>query len=321
MRIGETGAKVAEAHSGAAQQHQLSAAQAIDKGHGNQGENQIDGAGDDDVKHDAADAEARAAINLLGVVEEDVDPAPLLQCGQRHADPDQVARAFAEEIPPADPRCGRRAQRLFDGREFPGRVVFAADARQHAPCFIGAIHTGEPARALGNEKRKQKKQNRRNRDRRKHPAPAELRIPGLQQDSRSIGNLFRDAPVDDLRCENAANNGQLIEADKTAAPGRGADFGDIERGNVGGKADGHSAGDAPHDEHGEDRSPAGEDGGKREQQRREKQHFFAAEAAAHHARDERADETADERATVGPTDEMFGVRDESRLRRTAWRRR
>ena len=211
------------------------------------------------------------------------------------------------EVLPADPRYGRRAQRLFDGRKFPGRVVVAADARQHAPGFIDAMNAGEPTRALGDKKRKQKKQDCRNRDRRKHPAPTELRVPGLQQDGRALGNLFRDAPVGDLRRENAANDGQLIEADEAAAPRRGADFGDVERRNVGGKADGHSAGDAPHDEHGEDRSPAGENGGKREQQSRKQQHFFAAQAAARFARDERANETADERATVGPADELLGA--------------
>ena len=67
----------------AAEKHQRATANAIDEAEREQRENEVDRAGDDDVEENAADAVAGAAIDVFGVVEDDVDAAPLLQDGER----------------------------------------------------------------------------------------------------------------------------------------------------------------------------------------------------------------------------------------------
>jgi len=66
--------------------------------HRNQSEQQVDGAGDDDVEQDVSDAVARVAIDLLRVIEEHVDAAPLLQHGQGYADQQWAAQGGREQF-------------------------------------------------------------------------------------------------------------------------------------------------------------------------------------------------------------------------------
>ena len=83
-------------------QHEKAAADAVDKEHGEQGEDEIDGAGDDDVEQDVVHAVAGAAIDLFRIVEEDVDAAPLLQHRQADAD-EQAGSPDARRSSPRQP--------------------------------------------------------------------------------------------------------------------------------------------------------------------------------------------------------------------------
>ena len=65
--------------------------QPVDEPDGDEGEDQVDRAGDDDVEQDVADAVAGGREDLLGVVEDDVDAAPLLEDGQDDADDEDLA--------------------------------------------------------------------------------------------------------------------------------------------------------------------------------------------------------------------------------------
>src|ERR1700679_3556765 len=51
----------------------------VDKGHGEHGEDEVNGASDDDVEEYIVGSVAGAAIDLGSVVEEDVDAGPLLE--------------------------------------------------------------------------------------------------------------------------------------------------------------------------------------------------------------------------------------------------
>lgn len=73
--------------------HQGLSAQPVDEADGDEGEDQVDRAGDDDVEEDAAHAVARGGEDLIGVVEDDVDAAPLLVDGQDDADDEHLGQA------------------------------------------------------------------------------------------------------------------------------------------------------------------------------------------------------------------------------------
>ena len=62
-------------------------------------------------------------------------------------------------------------------------------------------------------------------------------------------------PVDELRREDADDDGQLVDRHQPAAHLRRRDFGDVHRREVRGQADGHAAQHAPGDEDGEAAAP------------------------------------------------------------------
>ncbi len=88
--------------AGGPDQHQWSPPQSIDGEDGDEREDQIDDAGDHDAKHQLTHLVARCLKHLLGVVEDDVDAAPLLEHGQEHAQADDPHQLGFREIAEAD---------------------------------------------------------------------------------------------------------------------------------------------------------------------------------------------------------------------------
>ena len=88
--------------AGRAGQHQRPAAEPVDGADGDEGEDQVDRAGDDDVEQDVGDVVAGGREDLLGVVEDDVDAAPLLKDGQDDAEEQDLGQAGLEQVAEVD---------------------------------------------------------------------------------------------------------------------------------------------------------------------------------------------------------------------------
>ena len=99
--IGIAGGDMRQPDAEAAEDHQAAPSRPIDQTHRDQCEDQIDGARDHDIEQDIADAIAGAAINLIGIVEQDVDAAELLQNRQHDADQQKSAYVGREQASPS----------------------------------------------------------------------------------------------------------------------------------------------------------------------------------------------------------------------------
>ena len=74
------------ANATTADQHQRTTSLPIDDSHRDQGEEEVDGACDDNIEKDLIGAKPRCAKNLFRVVEENIDAAPPLQYGKHNPD-------------------------------------------------------------------------------------------------------------------------------------------------------------------------------------------------------------------------------------------
>jgi len=300
---------VREGDSRTADEHQHPAPEPIDQAQGDERERQVDGAGDHDVEENIAHPVTGAAVDLLGVVEDHVDPAPLLEDRQDHSHGQRSLHSRRQQLSPAHARAGLVAKRGLDFRQCPAAVWLAADPRQNAAGQVAPAVLHQPARAFGNEPRAHKEHHGGNGDSGEHPAPAVLAVP--RQANHLGGGPFRDLPgdqpIDHLGGQDAHHDGQLVQRHQAAPPGSRADFRDVSGRHVGRQADGHAAHHAPYHEPQEGRSPTGQNGGGRKQKRGENQQDFAPEPIAQPAREQGAEKAAQQRATVGPTDELPGV--------------
>ncbi len=181
--VGQPQQDVRERDAGATDEHERPAAKTIHHAEGDQGADQVDGAGDHDIEQDAVDVVAGAAVDLFGVVEDDVDAAPLLQHGEEDADGQHLAQA----------RNQQRAPR--------------SDAR------FGIGGTRQPTRAFGDKACAHEEDDGGKGDRGEHPAPGVLAVPGLADELAGGARRHRprDQPVGDLRDEDADHDGQLVE--------------------------------------------------------------------------------------------------------------
>src|SRR5271170_4699737 len=126
-RIGNPGAQVRNSNTYTAEQHQGAAAVAVDEKQCEESEQEIDGTGDHDVEKNVVQAVARAPIDLLCIVKENVDAAPLLQHGQDDTDEQQPPCPRSEKLaPPDDVSFGGR-QRIQDTSHLGSGIRSAAD--------------------------------------------------------------------------------------------------------------------------------------------------------------------------------------------------
>src|ERR1700745_191754 len=89
-----------DADADAAGQHHNAATKAVDENHGEHGEDEVNGAGDDDVEKYIVGSVAGAAIDFGGVVEEDVDAGPLLEHREGHATEEDLAECGKKKLAP-----------------------------------------------------------------------------------------------------------------------------------------------------------------------------------------------------------------------------
>ncbi len=98
--VEDSKSSVDEGETGDAGQQQNAAAVPVDCGQGNQGEDEVDCAGDDDVEEDVRDLIAGGGEDFLRVVEDDVDAAPLLEDGEQDAEEQDSGDAGRGELSP-----------------------------------------------------------------------------------------------------------------------------------------------------------------------------------------------------------------------------
>jgi hypothetical protein len=96
----------------------------------------------------------------------------------------------------------------------------------------------------------------------------------------AVRDFIRDQHVQQLRREDAEDDGQLVQGHESSAQVCRSHLGDVKRREVRRHADGDTAEDAPGDELIEAAGPAGEHGGHGEQQRGRDQQLLAAELVA-----------------------------------------
>jgi len=100
----ESGAKesVEDCQGGGAEEHEGFSADAVDEENGEEGEYEYGEAGVNYVLHGGADGVAGGGEDVFGVVEDDVEAAPLLEGGEDHADEDDHEELGFEEVAEAD---------------------------------------------------------------------------------------------------------------------------------------------------------------------------------------------------------------------------
>src|ERR1700722_6665311 len=87
-----------DADADAAGKHHEAATKAVDKGHCEHGEDEVNGASDDDVEEYIVGSVAGAAINLGSVVEKDVDAGPLLERSESDSHKQDFAKCGEKKL-------------------------------------------------------------------------------------------------------------------------------------------------------------------------------------------------------------------------------
>src|ERR1700730_5134640 len=118
-----------DANADAAGKHHDAAAEAVYKNHGEHGEDEVNGAGDDDVEEYIVGSVAGAAIDFGGVVEEDVDAGPLLEHSEGDAHKKDFAECWEKKVAPGGlSQGGVKALRGFDAGYFCAGVCGTANS-------------------------------------------------------------------------------------------------------------------------------------------------------------------------------------------------
>src|SRR5579859_6454461 len=81
-------------------EHHEAAAETVDEHHREHGEGEVNGAGNHDVEEYIVGSVAGTAINLGGVVEEDVDAGPLLERSESDPHEEDLASTSSSTTPP-----------------------------------------------------------------------------------------------------------------------------------------------------------------------------------------------------------------------------
>jgi len=209
-----------------ADQHEDSAAELVDREDNHEREEQVHHARDHDIEHDPTNAVSGGFEHLLGVVEDHVDAAPLLEDGQEDAKADDPQEPGLDKIAEVDACNLVGGQRCFDVRQFGlGVLLFVG---------VGLDELDIRQRVLD------RSQGRRVDDfQRRGLLPLQVEVPlaghgpdrgrFVEQQPDLVGRRhgFDDLPIDDLRGQDADHDGQLIDRHKPAAHGGRRDFGDV----------------------------------------------------------------------------------------------
>ena len=267
------------------------------------GEDDVDDAHDDGLKHRGVARSAHVLEDARGVVEHDVDADGLLEERQQDADQDH-GRAVGEEL---FALFVHRGLDVVEDRACLGRAV---DAFEHGESLGVAAPQGEEPRGFGHEHDQQEEGARRESLGEEHPPPADLDHGGLDGFAR-VAEVVADQVVDEIDDQHAEDDGELIARDERAADLRRGDLGDVHRADGRGQSDADSADDAVDVERhqqrkrslavGEDAAlgPPRTDGRDEEEHRRHDERTFAPEARGQQPRDRTADDAADQRARSG----------------------
>src|SRR5438876_10735969 len=115
--------------------------------------------------------------DFLGVIENDVNPAPLLKDGGNHAEPEHLAHPRFKQVRKTHLLHFLAGERGFDVRDSGATVLLPADSGQNGASTLGLSILCEPARALRHEHHAEKEQKRWDGGQPKHPTPALLAKP------------------------------------------------------------------------------------------------------------------------------------------------
>jgi hypothetical protein len=122
------------------------------------GRRQIHRAGPGDVLEHARNVIAGGAEDLLGVIEDDVDAAPLLEHREHHAEHKHLAHLRLQQVREAHPLDFFACQRGLDVGDRRIRIGLAANFGQDAARALGFTVFCQPTRAFRHEQHAHEKQ-------------------------------------------------------------------------------------------------------------------------------------------------------------------
>src|SRR5690242_5281954 len=165
------------ANAGTAEEHQRAASEAVHEAESNESKGEIDSTRDDDVEHHTADTVTSVAVDLLGVIEDHVDSAPLLKHSQKNTDSEDAQDRRREELISPEAMFGFSGQSRLDLAEGVIGIGVAAYLGQRSARLIALSVLHQPARTFRDQQRAEEKDEGGHCDGREHPSPAELAIP------------------------------------------------------------------------------------------------------------------------------------------------
>src|ERR1700679_807946 len=143
-----------DANPKTSEEHQPTAPETIDEQHGKDSEDQVDGPADHNVQENVARSISCASVDIGRIVEQHIDPSPLLENSEGDPDHDDAAHGYAQQITP-----GCRLQRAFciecrfDVGRFSLGIEWSADLCEDCGSALLAMPGEQPARTLRDEKR------------------------------------------------------------------------------------------------------------------------------------------------------------------------
>ena len=210
----------------------------------------------------------------MGVVEDYVGSAPLLEHCNHHSHHENLAERLLEE-------CLQSALGLVTGIcgcnscKFAIGIVGTADFGENPACHIGLSHHSKPAGAFGNEERQREECDSGECTCPEHPSPAHLAVPRVDG---VVDDRLCDKPVGDLCCQDTKHYSELVERHEAAADIRRGNFGDIHWRQAGGDSDTYSAEEAGYEKQIEVAEDAGSVGRSDEDKCCKREKHLAAEA-------------------------------------------
>ena len=171
--------------------------------------------------------------DLLGIIEDHVDSAPLLKHGQHHAEKQHLRQPGIEQFPEIDP-LGFIGQRAFDLGHGGRGIAFAPDAAQDVASGLASRRRLSSQRGLSGTKNMPRKKRAdgtavRPNIHRQHVVPyqesrmnsASVAASGMLPRPRSQLVIWAS--------KHAADDRELIDGNQPAAHSRRRNFGDIHR--------------------------------------------------------------------------------------------
>ncbi len=176
------------------EEHENAASPAIDSENGDEGKDEVHNTGENDVDQDVTDRITSRLKNILGIVENDVDPAPLLKHSQEHSQCDDPKKAGVQEIGRSHPSNLFLRKSFPDLRDGTACIRRAAYSTENSLCHSSLPPFHQPARTFWHKKHQYKKRGGRNGLRPEHPAPSPLPVPGLPDEFHHLllGDISRD---------------------------------------------------------------------------------------------------------------------------------